>query len=261
MWNLMKALNYQIKRDKVVITTLLIGLLLPFISLAVETGFDLSGMSGGLYFAKYATEYPVVFAIVFVIVVPRISGWDATDQTMNYEILSGHSRKEIYFTRVLVSLFWSMLTGIVMMVLPQLLVTLINGWGDNVSFADVALRYLLVLFPMFRLACELILLTFLMKNCYAAMLIGWIGFDAAMIGCMLYKEFTDQALGVQLSVSNLIQLFTLENYKLLYIHGKDIPVFDSALNPSVMGSSILVSLLAGVLCLALGYAVFQKRDL
>lgn len=261
MWNIMKALNYQVKKDKFVIVVLIFGLLMPFIILLMETEGDVSGVSGGMYFAQYATAYPLVFVMVFVALIPRISGWDVTDRTMNYEVLSGHSRKEVYFARVFVSLFWAMLAGFVMMVLPQLLLALFHGWGENVSFADVVLRYLLVLFPLFRLACELIFLTFVLKNCYGAMLIGWIGFDAAMIGCMLYKELTDQALGAQLAVSNLIQLFTLDNYQLKYINGEDVPVFDSALGVSVIESSILMSLLAAFVCLGLGYAVFRKKDL
>ena len=135
----MKALNYQTRRDNVVIYALLAGLLLPFLNVFVEMAFDLDGLTGGLFFAQFGTTYPIVFAIVFVILVPRISGWDATDRTMNYEIMAGHSKKEVYFGRVLVSLLWAMVAGIVIMVVPLLVMTMINGWGENVNFVGSSL--------------------------------------------------------------------------------------------------------------------------
>ena len=202
-----------------------------------------------------------MFAIVFVILAPRICGWDATDKTMNYEIMAGHSRKEVYFGRVIVCLIWSMVSGIVIMVLPVLVMTMINGWGENVNVYDVVIRYLLILFPMFRLICELILLTFLLRNCYVSMLVGWVFFDAALIGSMVYMELTEKQLTVQLAVSNLITLFGFDNYKLEYVGGEDIPVFSAGLSSSMILGTVFVSLLVGGICLAIGYVVFQKRDM
>lgn len=261
MWNIMKAMNYQVRRDNVVIYALLAGIFLPFLNVIIETGFDLDAIYGGLFVAQFGTTYTIVLAVVFVILVPRICGWDATDKTLNYEIMAGHSRKEVYFGRVIVSSVWSMLSGIVIMVLPVLVLTMMNGWGENVNVLDVVIRYLLVLFPMFRLICELVLLTFLLRNCYAAMLIGWMFFGVSMIGSMVYVELTEKKLTVQLAVSNLTTLFGFDNYKLEYIGGEDIPVFSAGLSSSVIGSTILVSLLVGAACLAIGYVVFRKRDM
>lgn len=257
----MKALNYQTRRDNVVIYALLAGLLFPFLTVILETGFDLDGLSGGLFMAELGSNYPVVFSIVFVILGPRICGWDATDKTMNYEIMAGHSRKEVYFGRVIVSLIWSMVSGIVIMVLPVLVMTMINGWGENVNVYDAVIRYLLILFPMFRLICELILLTFLLRNCYVSMLVGWVLFDAALIGSMVYMELTEKQLTVQLAASNLITLFGFDNYKLEYVGGEDIPVFSAGLSSSMILGTVFVSLLVGGICLAIGYVVFQKRDM
>lgn len=261
MWNIMKAMNYQVRRDNVVIYALLAGIILPFLNVIIETGFDLDALCGGLFVAQFGATSPIVLAIVFVILVPRICGWDATDKTMNYEIMAGHSRKEIYFGRVIVSFVWSMLSGMVIMVLPVLVMTLINGWGENVDVFDVVIRYLLILFPMFRFVCELILLTFLLQNCYVAMLVGWLFFDAAMLGSMIYEELIEKKLTVQLAVSNLTTLFGFDNYKLEYIGGEDIPVYSAGLSTSMIGSTMLVSLLVGGACLAIGYVVFRKRDM
>ena len=261
MLNIMKAMNYQIRRDNVVIYALLVGIFLPFFNVIIETGFDLDALYGGLFVAQFGTMYPIFLVMVFVILVPRIGGWDLTDKTLNYEIMAGHSRKEVYFGRVILSLVWSMLSGIVIMVLPVMMMTMINGWGENVNVLDVVIRYMLVLFPMFRFICELVLLTFLLRNCYAAMLIGWMFFGVSLIGSMLYVELTEKKLTVQLAVSNMTALFGFENYKLEYIGGEDIPVYSAGLSSSMAGSTILVSLLVGGACLAIGYVVFRKRDM
>ncbi len=255
----MKALHFQTKRDNVVIYAILIGLVLLCSSILVEG--DWTALNGGTFFVKYGSMYPMLFAMIFVILIPRICGWDATDKTINYEIMAGHSRKAVYFGRVIVGLLWTMLIGIVMMILPLLVVTVMNGWGENINLGAVMLRCLLVLFPLFRFLCELILLTVLMKNCYVAMLLGWVFTDAAIIASMVYTELTENALTAQLAVSNLTTLFTVDNYKLEYIGGEDILVYSAGIRSSVVCSTILVSLLVGATCLIAGYVIFRKRDM
>ncbi len=259
MWNIMKAQNYQTKGDNLVILVLLAGFLLP--TGAVLIDFDVSELSGSLFMAQLGSVLPSFLGMVLVILVSRICGWDAGDKTINYEILAGHSRAEVYFGRVIMSVIWGLGSGIAMLVLPVLGITLINGWGDSMNPGNAAVHCVLFLFPMLRLICEFAMLTFLMRDCYKAMLVGWVFFAVSVIGIMVYEELMDRVLTLQLVITNMRQVIGFDNYKLEYIEGEDIPVYMTGMDAPLVIGTILVSLLVGGACLAIGYAVFKKQDM
>lgn len=255
----MKAQNYQTKGDNLVILVLLAGLLLP--TGAILMDFDISELSGSLFMAQLGSVLPICLGMVLVILVSRICGWDAGDKTMNYEILAGHSRAEVYFGRVIMSVIWGLGSGIAMLVLPVLGITLINGWGDSMNLGEAAICCVLFLFPMFRLICEFAMLTFLLRDCYKAMLAGWVFFAVSMIGIMVYEGLTDRVLTVQLVITNMREVIGFDNFKLEYIGGEDIPVYMTGMDASLVMGTILVSLLAGGACLAVGYVMFKNQDM
>jgi len=57
------------------------------------------------------------------------------------------------------------------------------------------------------------------------------------------------------------QVICVDNYKLEYIEGEDIPVYMTGMDAPLVIGTILVSLLVGGACLAVGYAVFKKQDM
>ena len=94
MWNLLKALNYQTKRDNVTIYAVIIGLLM---SAMMFIDVDIAETDGGQFAAVSGEVLPMALAYMMIILITRICGWDQTDKTINYEILSGHSRASVYF--------------------------------------------------------------------------------------------------------------------------------------------------------------------
>lgn len=259
MWNIIKAQNYQIRGDNLVILVLLAGLLLPTGTLLMD--FDISELTGSFFLAQLGSVLPIGLGMVLVILVSRICGWDAGDKTMNYEVLAGHSRAEVYFGRVMMSVIWGLGSGIAMLVLPVLGATMINGWGDNMNLSDAAVHCVLFLFPMLRLICEFAMLAFLLRDCYKTMLIGWSFFAVSMIGIMIYEELTNKVLTVQLVITNMREVIGFGNYKLEYVAGEDIPVYVTGMDVSFVMETILVSLLVAGACLVVGYAVFKKQDM
>ncbi|MCM1156899.1 MAG: hypothetical protein NC300_01355 [Bacteroidales bacterium] len=256
----MKAQNYQIRGDNLVLYVLLLGLLIPLGSACMDSS-NLGELTGGILMAQLGSIMPLIYGMACLVLISRICGWDAVDKTMNYEIMAGHSRAEVYFGRVLVSVLWGLGAGIIMLLFPLLVVSIINGWGNNMALGDVALRCILALFPMLRLICEVAMLTFLLKSFYQALVIGYVFCDIVMVGGMIYEEMTDASLTVQTALYNLTWVLDFSNAKYEYIDGKDIPVFLTAVSPSMAAGTILVSLLVGGICLALGYRIFRKADL
>ena len=53
----------------------------------------------------------------------------------------------------------------------------------------------------------------------------------------------------------------LKNFMLEYVDGSDIFVMETALKPSLAVQTAAVSLVAGAICLALGYLEFRRSDM
>ena len=261
MWNLMKAQNYQARRDNFVIYVILLGAIMLVGMTLLESPVAMDELNGGLFLVTGGELWSMPLSIIVILLVPRLTGWDMVDKTINYEVMTGHSRSKVYFSRALVSLSWIM--GIVVVLLAGGIgtFTLLNGWGNNVDAVGALQRVLLVLFPVFRLSCEMFLLTVLLKNCYLAMVIGWGLTGATMMLCLIYMEAIGEVKMVSLALLNIMQLLIFDNYKLQFIGGEDIPVFETALESGFALETMVVSLVVGVICLLVGYIIFRKRDM
>ncbi|MGN0578328.1 MAG: hypothetical protein ACI4J4_06890 [Ruminiclostridium sp.] len=260
MYNLIKALNYQTRRDNFLFYSVLAGCFSYILTIIVysEHG-DLSKLSGGEAVAAFGSSCAGLVFFVLVLTA-RICGWDYGDKTMNYELLSGHSRAAVFWSRSIVSLVWCIPVGFLIMVLPTAVLTLINGWGDNMDFGGAAIRFLLTIFPLFRLTCEFILLTFIVKNCYLSMVLGFILTEITQIAVLFITDMSKIEITYQLAISNLTALFEF-NDKMGYVNGKDITVYQTGLEPEFILGTILFSLGVGIICLVIGSLLFKKRDI
>lgn len=261
MWNIMKAQNYQARKDNLTFYVFIVGMIVPILLASWDSGTGIDSLTGSMIMAGLGEMMFFIVGVVTLLLTTRICGWDQADKTMNYEVLSGHSRGEVFFGRVFVSLLWGGIGSMVLVIFPVLVCSLVNGWGISMKLGDIVIRYILLLFPVFRLICEIALLTFLLKNCYKAMLIGWLFYDMAVVGSMIYEEVTDKAMTVQLAASNITYLMAGFNARLEYMNGEDVTIYATAVEPSMAVETILVSVLVGGLCLLAGYLVFRRQDI
>lgn len=260
MWNIMKSQNYQIKRDNLTVYAALLCLVLPVFGLLLDDA-GLDSMDGSLFTVSMFAFFPYLFIIWSLIVITRICGWDMNDKTINYELLSGHSRVVVYFGRVFTGLIWTMFGGIVVSLLPILLLTAVKGWGHSLDFGETAVRYAVMLCPYFRWACELILLTFLVKSSHAAAVLGFVLFEGSLILATVLQEMTDIDIDVQFATSNMLELSEVSNFRDMLIGENTVSVYEAALDSKLMTGSVVISLVVGIICLLLGYAVFRRRDM
>ena len=263
MKNIMKALRYQTLRDNVTYY-ILIGMLYLFgVAIFGETNGLLS-LTGSEYASCSAIIYGALGSMAILLFTTRIFGWDYTDKTLNYEILIGHSRKDAFWSRVLVSLSWALPFMIIIMFVPLLLLTAINGWGIYSDMSNIIIRWVLSVFPMFRLFCECVLITTLLKNCYLGLVIGFLLTEIAYSVMMAIEEMGKIELGlfaVIQSTCNMDKLISCPDYTFEYINGKDEMVFITEIDPVFAVLSVAVSLLVGIGCLMLAYRFFRKTDL
>ena len=262
MWNIMKALGYQIKRDNYSIIVLILAVFIPFMSLFLnDSGVKLSEMTGSMYVSGYVRNLTAFLLIEIVLLTTRITGWDYNDKTINYEIMTGHSKKEVFGARAILSIFTNILVFGMMMGLPMLVLTIMNGWGKSLSLKNAIIRYSLMIFPIFRITCIFVLLTVIVANCYIALVIGYALFEVTMILAMIMKEILDQTFTVQFAVTNMEKMFSFSGYKTQNIDGKDVMVFESAVSGSLAGGTIIVSLILGIAALTIGNIYIHHHDL
>ncbi|MCM1568197.1 MAG: ABC transporter permease [Roseburia sp.] len=261
MWNIIKALNYQIKRDNIMIYGFLLAFFVLLAPIAVGEN-AIGEITGSQYYVSmYSEGLPFILALLTLYITSRICGWDFNDKTVNYELLAGHSRRSVYLARVLLSLIWSVLGTLAVVLLPIGTITLLNGWGYSADAKDMAVRGLLSLLPLFRIVCVWIMLTFLLQNGFTALALGYTLYMIGILITLLLQESFQINWTIQLGSVNLIKLLTLTNYTSVYINGEDVMVYRTALAASEMYSTVLASLAVGFVCLGLGYVIFCRRDM
>jgi ABC-type transport system involved in multi-copper enzyme maturation permease subunit len=261
MWNIIKAQNYQIKKDNVTVYVFLFGLIISLIMPIVDGASDISNLTGSDFVLALSSNIEVIFPIAVLVLTARICGWDYGDKTMNYEILAGHSRKQVYWGRVVSSTVVTLVCCIVMTAVPTILYTIIGGWGASLDFVNVMLSFILAFFPLLRLISFFALLTFLLKNGYIAMLVGWMLYGMQVIGITLFLDLFDIKANVQFASINLMSLFNYDNATFKTVNGKDVAVFASSLSNRLIVLTIVVSLAVSAIYLLIGCRIFKHRDL
>ncbi|MGN0657754.1 MAG: hypothetical protein ACI4KR_13280 [Ruminiclostridium sp.] len=258
MKNLIKAQLYQLKKDRLV-QLVFAGVFLILImtvylnGLISETGT--SSATGGGFFANNLVGVITVGLMFVIISVPRICGWDFTDKTSNYELMSGHIRREVYLSRVTVSLLVGCLGWIILFCEPLVITSIINGWGEKLPVSTAVLRGILMLFPIIRLSCELACLTFILKSPYLTMGIGYV-----MLMLEISPIFSINN-GFLLGISNISLLGTVDVWT-TYGLGKEMNyIYDASLGAGDIAGTILASLAASLLSLFLGYIFFKNDDI
>ena len=214
MWNVIKAQNYQIKRSNSTWYVILFGLAMYVLACFDIGSLEFSEITGSAYFMQISGMWPFVGVALMLVLTCKVCGGDLTDKTLNYEILGGHSRRKIYFGRCVVAMLWSFGVGYLMVLIPVLFFTVINGWGNYASGKMVLTCYGLAAFPFLRLLCGIVMLTFLVRNMYAAGILGWTFYSFSMLAVMILQEVKDISFTVQLGGANLMKLLDFSNGKL-----------------------------------------------
>lgn len=262
MWNLIKAQKYQIKRDNGIIYIYLLGALY-FVGFWADylTGNKISEITGSVAAINNGSVCMIVTGILVALLTARIMGWDYNDKTLNYELLSGHSRSKVFWSRALVSMLWCLVSVIIVLFVPMLVFGILNGWGVTADLGGTLLRYALTLFPLFRFCCECILLTVLMRNCYMVMIIEFVLYEFSWVFAEMQALMTNVKLTTHFASTNVTRLLEFGRQYLGYIDGEDVIVHETAMEASFVIGTIGVSLLVGGACLFIAYRYFKKCDL
>ncbi len=262
MRNLIKAQKYQIKRDNGIIYIYLIGALY-FVAFWADylAGSKFSEITGSAAARINGMTCSIVTGILVALLTCRIVGWDFNDKTLNYELMAGHSRAKVYWSRVIVSMKWCLITVLVLLFVPLLFFGIVNGWGIDTDMGGVILRHVLTLFPLFRFACGCVLLSVIMRNCYMSMIISFMMYEFPWLFAEMQALITKVKPGAHFASTNVARLLILDKSGFGYIDNQDVIVYDTALETGFIWGTIGISLFIGVACLLIGYRYFKKCDM
>lgn len=258
MRQIMKAQLYQLKRNKLNYVIFVVLAFMQCTTLMGEIGFSSKTVTAGTYVAEnggYVMSVALIFGLMFTGI---ICGEDFIDKTVNYELMSGHLRRELFFGRAVLSLLIGTAGTIILNIVPIAAAWIMSGWGDEVSAPEVFLRYMLSVLPVLRLICEFVFISYIVKNSYIVMALGFV---ASMAG-NAWIELLEAGNLIFLGTGNLHMLLDFTSWGTYTLAGeKEIMVYDAALPAGDVAGTVLASVLIGGLFLILGYLYFEKDDL
>lgn len=258
MWNIIRSQWYQLKRDRRV-RGAFIGTFLfngAFTLANIDTYGD--NMHAGMIVADLGGFYCVMGLLFMLVLMASVMGTDFVDKTINYEILSGHPRKEVFFGRFIVAALAGSAGALAVMLFFPCAFAAAFGWGNEIEAGGMCLRCVLVCITLLRIACELALVSVIVKNPYVTIFAGYILGGAQFIIQLLQPLI--------LHGDNLFRLFSV-------CLCMELLSFDAHLNEAgeIVGSSLVEPQLAimtvagavivGGLAVVAACAYFKRDDL
>ncbi|SDA21917.1 ABC-type transport system involved in multi-copper enzyme maturation, permease component [Ruminococcus sp. YE71] len=266
MFNLIKAQQYQMLRDNVTYYII-------FVMLIIYVGIDLisaadssTAQFSASYFAVISADgFPFLLNMLTLLYTARICGCDMTDRTMNYELLDGVKRSQVFFARFIVGVFWSAVTCAFLMIVPTAIVAAFAGWGDMMTVGGALRRAFCTLITVVRLSAMYTMLTFLLMDWKTTTVIGFIIGQTELIIVMIMQESAslglDKKAGYFFSATAMQKFLDVSNIGIGYKNGEDIQIVKSMLTFSDGASCAAVCIGMTALYLILGFAVFRRRDI
>ena len=135
MWNVIRAQIYQLRRDVLAWGVSFLALACTFI-INLDS-FD-EKATGSQVFTVMGDNMNIIFGfLVLMIIVANVMGKDYMDKTINYEILSGHTRKDVFFGRLIVATTVGVLCSFLVIIAVPVVLTLMHGWGNTMELQGV----------------------------------------------------------------------------------------------------------------------------
>lgn len=270
---------YQLVLDKAIFIILL-PWLISAVSAVVEIEYDVSLYPqgkippGSLVFAKRWLYERSDTAIYAYLIGALLMAKDLVDKTINYEILSGRTRSQVFFSRFLTALAINEVMMLIQLWSYPLIYIARFGWGRNMAPSDAAAVTLCLCLYVFRITAETALFAVLLRRknftYFLPLLLFMIG---SVIGNIIFSELSYVATNERYIpewVMRLTDIFTYGIYTtIIEIPGENIvtdsnevyELYRAYSSVSALAEMILMTFGAGAVMLAAAYRKFSGKDL
>ena len=263
MYNLIKSHNFTLRHDMLTVITVISLFVLPYIGMwfnGILEGVSFGDLTSSRYLLYMGAALPEIFVFAIMILVAKAVGGDSSDKTINYEMASGHSRSQVYWSRIITGLLWGVVIVFVACFVPYGVLTLINGWGDNISLEEIAVRFAIMIFPMIRFAGLFMLITSLVGNAGGGMAFSYVIVFIETIFDAVFEELAAFDRTYVFALSNLAKILNYNNSWEFVENGKVITWFDYSTPNELIVKTIVVSMVLATVYVTVGYLVFKKKD-
>ncbi|MDO5155390.1 MAG: hypothetical protein Q4D51_05445 [Eubacteriales bacterium] len=260
MCNIRKALWYQMRKDLLLFVATIMALIIPSCIVFMDTGFE--KMSGGMSAVAVSEFFPMIAYYYLFLVVPKIFGGDFKDKVLNYEVLGGHNRKDVFGVRAGMALVFPISVLIISFVIPIGITTALHGFGGNITLKELVILYGMFVCTMIRFAVECMLITMLVGSSLMGQIFTCIGEEMMMLPVVIVGGFEDEIKGGYFSaLFRMTSVLNFNNCRTGYYNGEDIVQF--IIKPDAF-AWFMDS--AGALCIAslllfITYRIFRKKNL
>ena len=213
-------------------------------------------MTASTVFGNGAGFAGVLSAIYVLFSVTLIAGGDMNDKTVNYEIMYGHSRRSVYWSRVTVSLAAGTFGGVLIFAAVPLIVTLMLGWGTSISVSVLLIRVFMLTMLFLRISSELMFLTAVIRKAQFVYITEAVVLITEIALSLSFQERNRYLFPFD-AVSSILHF---NSFRLEHLDSTASVVFDAAMPGTVVVSVSAAYILVSAVCLYLGASAFERSD-
>ena len=222
---------------------------------------SLQKMTPSAYFASQEMGTAFIFmSIGIMIFSSKLVAGDASDKTINYEFMAGHSRNRIFVGRTIAGFLWGALLMWILMMLPLGYLNLLYGWGPETKCSEVLLRCCLVIFPIIRLCSLNIMLASVSRSAGKGIGLGF----AIMMVVSLVASAIQELLNIDITyptgMTNAAYLLCPQNSRNEVINGVNTALYDTTVTGEMIWKTIAVSLVFSAIYLTVAFVNFKRKD-
>lgn len=151
MKNLINAQLYQLKKNRILILIFLALCIMQVSGSAGEMAYQNWELSAGGYLAANGLSILSPVILIVTLVTAEVCGADFMDKTGNYELMAGYRRKDIFFSRTILSVLLSLPAMYLLLLVWAVAAIALGGWGNELFPEAVLVRMVLLIFPYFDL--------------------------------------------------------------------------------------------------------------
>lgn len=262
MNNIIKSQLFQNRKNVILIIASAVVIIVPLLLYLMND--NCSEMTGGIAAYSVSDLMPMLVSYYIFLSVPLLFSSDTADKTMNYEILSGHSRTKVFWSRIYVVYMITIPAIILSLILPVAAASAVNGFGANIKPGELAVMFASFICIAARMISEIIFLTFLVEKPLVSMVLsmpleGMIMLPAYIIPALNGDEYTGRM--YYSSLYRLSSVLDFSNSKTGFYKGEDIIQFVTEKDICMRITDTAGAMLMAVILLLLTFSLFKRKDL
>lgn len=255
MKGIIQSQIYQLKRDGILWGMFFGMVLLMLLHLLDYILFEEAELSGG-YFAlniEHMNSYSVIFLVA---VAAYVMGQDFLNKTAHYDIVSGCSRKAVFWGRVIPTILVMVVMSMVLVLLIPFVATIVYGWGTKIVFSEFLFRCELYIFLVVRMCCEVIFLTVVCRELYQVYIIEIVLY---VLGIVVDAMNAKNPYVFVFTATR--EVFAFRSWSTYHINGTVEIMYENVLDESTVIALVLSSVGVSILYLLLGRHYFVIKDM